>query len=147
MEGSVEHDDIWSARCNLRNFDRVFQCLRALVCEVKAVNRRRDNLAQFLDQSQYGFMNDDVCLRVQEKSGLLTDRFNDFRVAVARIRHADSACEIKQFPAVIGVDVRAFGAVCNKVENAAPGGSHVGEVILVEGVCWHGFFRLGRCNW
>jgi hypothetical protein len=65
-------------------------------------------------------------------------------VAVTGIRHANAAGEIKEFAPVIRVDVGAFRAVCNKVEDARIGGSHVGKVLGVEGIC-HGVSFNG--NW
>jgi len=42
---------------------------------------------------------------MEEESGLLTDRRDHFRVAMAGIGHADAAREVKQFASIIGIDI------------------------------------------
>jgi hypothetical protein len=79
---------------------------------------------------------------VQEQASLFTDRLNDFRMAVTRIRYPDAAGEIQQRFAVIRINVRAFRPVGNKVEDAAPGRSHVREIILIELIGRHFFFLV-----
>ena len=105
VEGAVEDDDVLSACGGFRNLDRILQSFRARVGEVETVNRRRHDLANFFDQLQHRLVDDDVRLRMQEQASLLADRFDHLRVAVTRIRHANSAGEIQQFLAIVGVDV------------------------------------------
>jgi hypothetical protein len=60
---------------------------------------------------------------------------------VTCVCHANSTGEIEQFRAIVCVNVCAFSTVCNKIENATPGGSHVGEIFLIESV--HDFLSKG----
>jgi hypothetical protein len=63
-------------------------------------------------------MDDKIGLRMDEVPCLFTDRFDNLGMTVTRIGHADATGEVEQFAPVIGVDVRAFGAISNKVEDA-----------------------------
>jgi len=77
-------------------------------------------------------MDDDIRLSVQEQTSLLANSLHYFGVAVTGIRHSNSAGEIQQLFAIISVDVSTFSAVSDKIEDAAPGGSHVREIVLIE---------------
>jgi len=49
---------------------------------------------------------------------LFADRFHDFRMAVTCIRYTNAAGEIEELASIVGVDVRAFRTVGDKIEDA-----------------------------
>jgi hypothetical protein len=53
--------------------------------------------------------------------------------------HSDAAGEVEQFASIIRVDVGAFSAFRNKIENARPRRGHVREILGVEGADCHSF--------
>src|SRR5688572_10951470 len=90
-------------------------------------------------------MDDQVGLGMDKQSHLLANRLDDLGMTMTGIGHADATGEVEQFTPIVGVDVRALGAFRNKVKDARPGGGHVGEVLFVEGICWH--ICLSEINW
>jgi hypothetical protein len=90
------------------------------------------NFAQFVNHLQHRLVDNNIGLRVQEQSGLLTNGFDHLRVAVTGIRHADSASEIEIFFAICSIDIAPFGPLRLNRENPRPDGGHVGEVLVIE---------------
>jgi hypothetical protein len=105
VERATEHNHVLLARRNACQFDRALYRFRPRIAEEESIHRRRHDFAQFFDQSQHGLMNDDICLRVEKESRLLADRFNDFRMAVTCVGHANPTSEVKKSFAVSGVNV------------------------------------------
>jgi hypothetical protein len=79
-------------------------------------------------------MNHDIRLRVKEVSCLFSYRLNDFWVAVTRVCHTDATGEVKQFASIRSIDIGAFGAFRDEVEDTSPYRGHVREVLFVEKV-------------
>jgi hypothetical protein len=132
VEGATEDNDVLSACSNSCQFDRAFYRFRTGVAEEESINRRRHNFAKFFDQSQHGLMDDDICLGVQKESRLLSNRFNNLRMAMSRICHSNPTGKVKQSLAIRSVDIGTFGALGNKVEKASPNGRHMWKIFGVE---------------
>ena len=139
VEGAAEDDDVLPACGDARDLDRILQRFRAGVGKEEESIEGGTILRSSSISCSIGLWMTMIRLRMQEKPSLFADGFDHFRVAVTGIGHADAAGEVQQFPSIIGVDVGAFGALGNKVEDARPGGGHVREVFLIELIGCHDF--------
>jgi hypothetical protein len=77
-------------------------------------------------------MDNNICLRMDEVTSLLTDRFHDLGMTVTGIRHADAAGEVQELSAIICINIRTFCTISNEVEDSRQGRRHVMEVISIE---------------
>ncbi len=132
VEAALEDNDIRFAGGGACQFDRAFQRLGTGVAEEESVNGRGDDRPQLGDQLQHRLVDDDIGLGVQEQSGLFTDGFDNLRMAVAGIGHANAAGEVKIFLSVYSINGTSFRTFRLDRENPRPDGRHVRKIFIIE---------------
>ncbi len=131
MEAALKDDDVRFAGGRPRQLDRPLQRLRPGIAEEKAVNGRRNDRAQLGDQLQHRLVDDDIRLRVQERSCLLPDGLHHLRVAVAGIGHANAAGKVEVLLSINCINVTAFTTFRLDGENTPPHGRHVWKIFVI----------------
>src|SRR5689334_21188853 len=115
MEGTAEYDHVLPTGCDTGDLNRIFHCLRTRISEEERINGGGRNGAKFFDESQHGFMDHEISLRMKEESGLFANRFDHFWMAVTSIRYANPTGEVEKFAPILRVDVRSLGSFSYEV--------------------------------
>ena len=128
METSLKNNHIRSAGGVPGKFQSAFQRLRPGIAEKESIQAGWNHGTQFFHQLQHRFMGHQVCLPVQQQTGLLADRFHHFGMAMTCVGYSNSAGEIKDPTPVGGVNITSFSVVDNNICVMCPNRRKVFEV-------------------